>query len=182
MKNTNNNELINDCCPVFEPDRWDDKMLDWNKKPFIMATVPAENHVPETSKIQEAVTQMMKLATDANALAPDMLDTLMLFMGPSPSQSNIYLSVTKNVPNANNVTLSGEFKTHVQQGNYENVGHMINQMNADLADHKIAVKNIYAHYAYCPQCEASVGHNYTTLFAEVNTTPQNQMSVGAEAQ
>jgi len=167
LNNANQIELINDCCPVFEPDLWDNKTLSWNKKPFIMATVPAKDHIPDTFKIQGAVTQMMESATDANALAPNLLDTLMLFMDPSPSQSNIYLSVISPVPNASNVTLSGKFITQVLQGSYENVGNMINQMNADLADHKIVVKNIYAHYAYCPQCSATIGHNYITLFARV---------------
>ena len=99
-----------------------------------------------------------------------MLESLVLFMDPSASQSNVYISVTDKVPNANNVSLSGEFRSLVQEGSYENVGHMINQMNADLADRKIPVKTIYAHYAYCPQCSATVGNNYTVLFAEVNTT------------
>ena len=59
MENKNKIELINDCCPVFDPERWNDKIFNWNKKPFIMVTVPAVNHVPDQSKLQEAIISMM---------------------------------------------------------------------------------------------------------------------------
>lgn len=145
-----------------------------------MASVPADNHVTDQSKLQEAIISMMQSATAADKLNNDMLDSLLLFMDPSSSQSNVYLSETDKVRNANNVTLSGEFRTIVQKGSYANVGHMIIQMSADLADRKIDIKNIYAHYDYCPQCSTTMGHNYTVLFAEVNkatNTTQKGMEV-----
>jgi hypothetical protein len=113
---------------------------------------------------------MMGLATKANKLDSKKDEVLVLFQDPSAFKSNIYISVTGEVPEANNVKISGTFMAKVYDGPYKAIPKFIKDMNSYLAkEGKKVPKNdeYYIHYAYCPKCEKKYGHNYMIFFAKV---------------
>ncbi|TGV04350.1 hydrolase [Flavivirga rizhaonensis] len=156
-----------ECCPEFHPEKWDNKTLNWNQKPFIKETIPTFFHMPLPKMIGKKVTKMMKLAENTNNISTDKLDVLLLFNDPSAFKSNMYLSVIGNVPNANNTTITGTFIGKVFDGTYNQIPKFIKQMNSYLKDHDKKTKDYYTHYAYCPKCARKFGHNYMILFAEI---------------
>ncbi len=157
-----------ECCPKFHPERWNRKTFSWKQKPFIRESVPEFFHIPYPPMIAKKIANMMKLAKDAHKVEENTEDALLLFMDPHPFKSNIYLSVTGNVPNANNTTLSGKFISRVFDGAYNEIPKFMKQMNVYLERQNKKAKNIYVHYAYCPKCAKIEGHNFMIFFAEID--------------
>lgn len=156
-----------ECCPEFKPERWDGQALSWDSKKFIKDSIPTLFHVPFPPMIGKRITRMWKAIEGAGAASPNKEDTLVLFRDLSAFRSEIYISVEKDVPGENNVTLSGSLMSGVFDGGYNSVPKFIHQMDERLVGAGKKAKDYYIHYAYCPQCAKKFGHNYMILFAEV---------------
>ena len=158
-------QVIKECCPKFHSDKWDEKTFIWDHKKFIKASVPTLFHIPLPPMIGNRVTKMMKLAEDSKKLSADKEEILLLFNDPSAFKSELFLSVTDTVPNAENITLSGTFMSKVFDGAFNAVPKFIKQMDSYLAKQDKKARDYYVHYAYCPKCAKEEGHNYMVLFA-----------------
>lgn len=97
----------------------------------------------------------------------DIESTLLLFRDPSAFRSEIYLSVAGNVPNAENITISGNFISKVYSGPYGAVPKFMKEMNKYLESQNKKALDYYIHYAYCPKCAEKYGDNYMIIFAKV---------------
>jgi hypothetical protein len=166
---SNLKELHNEeCCPKFNQDKWDEKTFKWKHKQFIKESVPTFFHIPLPPMIGKKITKMMKMAEGSKKLESNKEDILLLFTDPSAFRSDIYLSVTDKVPNANNTDISGTFMSKVFDGAYKEVPKFLKQMDAYLNKQHKKAKNYYVHYAYCPKCAKEAGHNYMVLFAGID--------------
>lgn len=163
MKNENK-----ECCPKFNQKKWNEKTFNWDHKQFIKESVPTFFHIPLPPMIGKKITNMMKMAEDSKKLESNKEDILLLFADPSAFRSDLYLSVTDKVPNANNTEISGVFMSKVFDGAYKEVPKFIKKMDAYLKKQRKKANNYFVHYAYCPKCAKEAGHNYMVLFAEVD--------------
>ncbi|MBU1032353.1 MAG: hydrolase [Patescibacteria group bacterium] len=162
MTNTNK-----ECCPVFDPSKWDEKTHTWNNKKFIKETIPTLFHIPFPPMIGKKITKMWKAADEVKMVEVNKQDVLVLFTDPSPFKSELFFSVTGDVPSANNVAISGTFMAKVFDGPYNSIPKFLKVMDEYLSGKGKKSKKYYVHYAYCPKCAKEVGHNYTVLFAKV---------------
>jgi len=163
----NNND---ECCPVFNPEKWDEKTFSWDSKQFIKETVPTLFHMPFPPMIGKKITRMMELATSSKKIDSKKDEVLVLFQDPSAFKSNIYISVTGDVPGADNVKIPGKFMAKVYDGPYGSIPEFVKDMNFCLERNGYKVpKNdeYFIHYAYCPKCEKKYGHHYMILFARI---------------
>jgi hypothetical protein len=156
-----------ECCPEFHPEKWDNKTFNWENKAFIKETIPTFFHMPFPPTIGKKITKMMKMVEAAQKADPNKEDTLVLFRDPSAFRSEIYISVTGNVPAANNTPISGTFIAKVYAGSYNAIPKFIKQTNEYLESIGKKAKDYYIHYAYCPKCAKKFGNNYMILFAQV---------------
>ncbi len=156
-----------ECCPKFNPEKWDQKTYNWDNKPFIKETVRTFFHIPFPPTIGKKITKMWKMAEETKKAETNKEDMLCLFRDPSAFKSEIYLSVTGPVPNADNVTISGMFIGKVFSGSYNAIPKFMKQMNEYLAAKGKKAKDYYIHYAYCPKCAKKYGDNYMILFAQI---------------
>ena len=161
-------QKIGECCPVFHPEKWDNKTFNWYHKPFIKSTIPTFFHIPYPPMIGKQLTRMMKMAEDSKMANPNREDVLVLFADPHPFKSEIFLTVMGHVPNANNVSLTGTFMSKVFDGTYNAIPKFIKEMDMYLETKNKSAKSNYVHYAYCPKCAKEAGHNYMVLFAKVD--------------
>ena len=155
-----------ECCPEFDPKRWDEKIHEWKDKLFIKGSIPQLFHIPFPPMIGMKISKLWKLAEEAKKNVQKE-DALLLFHDPNAFKSEIYLSVTDEVPNVENVKLSGTFVSKVFEGDYNKIPEFIKQMNEFLSQKNKTAKKYYIHYAYCPKCSKKFGHNYILLFAEI---------------
>jgi hypothetical protein len=159
-------DAADECCPKFEPSLWNEVEHEWQNKLFLKDTVPEIFHFPVPGTYSKAITRMWKKAEDAGA-APDRKDFLLLAYDPSPFKGELFMSITKEVPGAENVRLSGTFVSKVFDGPYHKVPGYIKEMDQYLkANNKVATK-YYFSFAYCPKCSKKYGHNYIVALAEV---------------
>jgi hypothetical protein len=156
-----------ECCPMFDKDRWDDKTHDWNNKRFIKESIPTFFHIPFPPMIGNRISKMCKAVDDSSSTPTNMTDVLVLFNDPSSFKSDLYMSVDKEIPNANNVQITGTFISRVFAGPYNSIPKFMKEMDEFLAADDKKAKDYYVHYAYCPGCAKKYGNNYMIIFAEV---------------
>lgn len=86
---------------------------------------------------------------------------------PSPWKGEHYIHVTKEVPNAENVKISGTFISKVFDGPYNKVPTWLKAMNKFLSERGEKAKKYYFYYTTCPKCAKKYGHNYVVALAEI---------------
>jgi len=153
----------NTCCQEFNPETLNEKEFNWQQKTFIKDEVMQIMHMP--LNMGSVITRMWNKIKQAEANPADQ-DFLMLCYDPSSWKSEIYMTTTKIVPDATNVTLSGNFLSKVFDGPYQDIPKFVKEMEMYVATKGKSVVKMYFHYAYCPKCAKKYGHNYITAFAE----------------
>jgi len=155
------------CCPPFDPSRWDEKTHHWRDKLFITDRVIQLFHIP--LNVGRVIWRMWNKVLAADATLPAE-DSLILFYDPSPWRSELFLTVSREVPGAKNVKITGTFFSKVYEGPYHAVPEWLEKMDAFLASRgQRSIKN-YIHYTYCPKCAKKYGKNYGVVFAELEET------------
>ena len=129
-------------------------------------TVTQFMHKPLIGAFGKAVAGMWKRIEDAGA-NPDVKDFIMLATESSPSKGELYIHVAKEVPNSENVRLSGTYITKVFDGPYNAAPKWIKEMTQYVNQKGKTVKKHYFYYTTCPKCAKIHGHNYVVAFAEV---------------
>lgn len=116
--------------------------------------------------MNSVVSKLWKQIEEQKA-SPDTKDLLILAYDPSPWESELYMSVTKEIEDAENTKISGTFISKVFDGPYNSVPKWIDEFDEYLKkDEKIA-KKYYFYYTTCPKCAKEYGHNYVVAFAQV---------------
>lgn len=154
------------CCPKFDPEPWQEKAIVWEDKQFIMATIPQFMHMPIGGSFPKTVAKMWAQVEAADARPADK-DFMMLAHDPSPWKSELYINVTKQVPDAENVRLSGKYLTKVFDGPYKDIGRFFKEMDAYVAHAGHKNPKYFVYYTTCPKCAEKYGHNYMVFFAQV---------------
>ena len=166
MKSDGVMNMEGECCPKFNPEPWDEKTHEWKDKLFIKETLPQLFHMPLPWMIGRMIQRMWKKAKDAGA-APEKEDFLWLAYDPSPWKSEHYIHVTKEIPNAENVEISGTYVSKVFDGRYNQVPEWVKQMDKYLEENGKKAKKYYFYFTTCPKCAKKYGHNYVVTFAEI---------------
>lgn len=149
------------CCDPFDPEPWDEKEITWKDKLFLKDHVKSFLHVPVD--MDKVMTRNMERIEKADAKG----EQLMLSDEKSLWGSDIYISVSKEVPDAEMTTLSGTFLTKVFEGPYKDTGKWVKEMKEYMEGKGREIKKLYFCYTTCPNCAKAYGKNYVILFAQV---------------
>lgn len=152
------------CCPKFNPKPWDEKEYQWENKPFIKDAVKSFMHIPVNTG--SVLSRMSKKVKAAKAEAADG-EFMVLSDETSQWKSMQYMAVSKEVPDAENVQLSGTYLTKVFEGPYKEAPAWHREMTNYVKGKNKEVKKIYLYYTTCPKCAKKYGKNYVVAFAEV---------------
>ncbi len=155
-----------ECCAKFDPIPWDGKIVEWTDRLFIREDLPQIFHMPLPWMIGSMMTRVWKQMKDAGA-EPEKKDFLWLCHDPSPWKSENYIHVTKEIPGAQNVKLSGTFLTKVFEGPYQNAPKWLKEMEEYVAAQGKTAQKYFFYYTTCPKCAKKWGKNYVVLFAQV---------------
>lgn len=151
-----------ECCPRFDPEPWDEKLLTWNEKKFVKDRVTSFMHIPlnygavmtrniEAMEAAGAVPQPRLILADENSLWG----------------ADVYFEVTKAMPSRSVTRMSGTFLTRVFEGPFSNMKRWIGEMNDYAAQQHKAIQKLYFFYTTCPRCAKKYGKNYVVLLARV---------------
>ena len=151
------------CCPRFDPEPWDEKERTWQDRKFVKDNVRAFLHIPiGFGKVM--VRNMEKVhAADAATPAPPicLCDECSLW------NTELFIETSKDVPDSEMVTISGDFLTKVFEGPYKDAKKWYQQMDEYVKSKGKTPEKIYAYYTTCPKCAKTYGKNYTVLVAKV---------------
>ena len=151
------------CCEPFDPELWQNKEIVWKEKVFVKDHVTSFLHIP--LNMGKKVIKNMEFIEKAKAKAPYQL---MLTDEKSLWGADIYIDVSKEVPEAHMTQLSGTFLTRVFEGPYQNVGKWAREMKEYVINKGKELKKIYFSYTTCPKCAKVYGKNYVVLFAQID--------------
>ncbi|MFH1207411.1 MAG: hydrolase [Patescibacteria group bacterium] len=153
-----------DCCPPFDPSPWDGKTFEWQDKKFIKDKVCCAFNVPMNfGKVMTRVTAKI------NAAGAKFQDWMALSEHTSMWKMNVYLAVDRDIPGAENTTLSGKFISKVYEGNFGQTGKWCQDFAgyAKQQGHS-EIKKMYLWYTTCPKCAKKYGKNYVVIIAKIN--------------
>ncbi len=150
------------CCPRFDPEPWDEKEVTFEDKLFIKDHVRSFFHIP--LNFDKVMVRNMEKIKQAGALTPE---PLMLSDEKSLWGADIYIAVSKEVPGAEMVRISGTFLTKVFEGPYKDAGKWAREMMAYVKSKTTEIQKMYFFYTTCPKCAEYYGKNYTVILAKV---------------
>ena len=150
------------CCPRFNPEPWDGKEVTFKDRLFVKDRVRSLFHIPVN--FDKVMVKNMEKIEAADALAPE---PLMLSDENSLFGSDIYIEVSKDVPGAEMVKMSGTFLSKVFEGPYKDAGKWAKEMMDYVKSKGRELKKMYFFYTTCPACAKFYGKNYTVILAEV---------------
>ena len=151
-----------ECCPKFDPKPWDGKVFDWKNKKFVKDKVFTLFFMP--INFGSVIKRLTEKVDSANAKMPD---SLCLSDHTSKFNMDLYLAVDKEIPNAENVTLSGKFLSKVYEGPFEETGKWCEDFKEYAKSKNLEIKKWYMWYTTCPKCAKKYGKNFVAVIAEV---------------
>lgn len=151
-----------ECCPRFDPGPWDGKELSWKDRKFVKDRVRSFLHIPLNFGLV-----MKRNVQRIEAAGAEPGEMIVLSDENSLWGADVYISVSKDVPNANNVTISGTFLSKVFEGPYQHVHKWIEEMKGFVTSRGKGIRKLYCYYTTCPKCAKKYGKNYVVILAQV---------------
>lgn len=162
-KNNNINNQNQECCPKFNPEPWDNRIIEWDNKKFIKANVFTLFFMP--INFGQVITKLMAKADKTGTKTPD---NLCLSYHTSKWNMEIYLAVDKEVPDAENLTLSGRFFSKAYEGDFKETGKWCKDFEKSAKSKGYEIKKWYMWYTTCPTCAKKYGKNYTVIIGKID--------------
>jgi len=151
-----------ECCPKFDPEPWDEKEINWEAKQFLKDRVRSFLHIP--LNFGAVMRRSMAAIESADAKPEEMI---VLSEENSLWGADVYVAVSKDVPDVQMVSLSGTFLSKAYEGPYKDAGKWAKQMVEHVKVAGKELKKLYFYYTTCPKCAKKYGKNYVVLLAEV---------------
>jgi hypothetical protein len=151
-----------ECCPKFDPVPWDEKVLEWKDKKFIKDHVFTLFFMP--INFGSVVKRMTAKIDKAGGKA---LDWMSLSDHTSRFNMDLYIAVDKEIPEAENVTLSGKFYSKVYEGDFKETGKWCKDFESEVKSKGMNVKKWYMWYTTCPKCAKKYGKNYVVVIGKI---------------
>jgi hypothetical protein len=151
------------CCPRFNPEPWEGKEVQWEKKLFIKDKIRCLFHVPVN--FGGVMVRNMALLDKAGAFTPE--PPIVLSDHTSAWNMDLYIEGTKEVPGAEMSRISGTFLAKVFEGPFKDTKKWCQQMQEWVRSKGKAIKRELMYYTTCPKCAKHYGKNYVVIFAEV---------------
>ena len=153
-----------DCCPRFDPAPWDGKKFEWQNRKFIKDKVFTMFHMPVN--FGRVIIRMNAKIEKVGAKSPDYMA---LSDDTSKFNMDLYLAVDKDVPGAENVTLSGSYISKVYEGGFKETGKWCQDFSAYAKQQGYdKIKKWYMWYTTCPKCAKKYGKNYVVIIGQIN--------------
>ena len=151
------------CCPRFDPGPWDGKRFILKDRLFLKVKTRSLFHIP--LNLGSVFTRTMRQITAADA-TPD--DFVVLSWDPSMWRGEHYFAVTKEIPGAEVVRMSGTFSSKVFEGPYADAPKWLAAVARDLVSRNETAERTYLYYTTCPNCAKHYGKNYVVALAKVS--------------
>ncbi len=159
----NEPENNTECCPEFDPAPWEDKVFEWKDRKFIKQSVPSVFYMP--IGFGRVMRKLIARVGEAGAVIPDYL---CLSDHTSRWNMDVYLAVDKEIPGAENVSMSGEFYSRTYEGPFRDTGKWAAEYEKASKAKGLSTGKMYMWYTTCPKCARKYGKNPVAIISQVN--------------
>lgn len=132
------NEVEPICCPKFDPAPWDDQIIEWQNVKFVKEKVFTILYMPVNFG-----SVMVKLDKKMQAAGVNFVGGLCLSDHTSMWKMDLYAAVDKELPGAENVTLSGRFYSRVYEGPFKDTGKWCKDYQKVCSEKGYKIKKMY---------------------------------------
>lgn len=151
------------CCPIFNPDPWNEKTFEFDEMLFAKASTKSFLHIP---------LNMGRVFTDAQGAidtAKGNLESgyLILSQERSSWSADHYFRVNKEVPTLETVKMTGTFMTKTFDGPFKDVPKFLRETEAWIESQGHKMKESFIFYTTCPKCAKHYGHNHMVFFGRI---------------
>jgi len=152
-----------ECCPPFDPTQWDNKTIEWTDKKFVKDRVFTLFYMP--MNFGQVMKRIMKKVDASGATCKEGM-----CLGDHTSKWNmdVYVDVDKNVPDAENVSLTGKYYFKVYEGDFKEMGKWCKDYEATVLAQGMKPGKQLMWYTTCPKCAKKYGKNYVAILSKVN--------------
>ena len=150
------------CCPRFDPKPWDERKVKLKNKLFLKDRVKCFLHIP--LNFGKVMVRNITKIKNADALTKTQL---VLSDEKSSWRSEVYIAVSKEVPGAEMVRITGTFLTKVFEGSYKNIKKWVKEMKEYVKSQDEEIKKLYFFYTTCPRCAKHYRENNVVILAEI---------------
>jgi effector-binding domain-containing protein len=157
--------MSEECCPKFDPEPWDEKIIEWTDKKFVKARVLTFFYMP--INFGGVIKRLNAKVEKAGSNVPDWL---CLSDHTSKWNMDLYLAVDKEIPDVENTTLSGKFLSKVYEGPYKDTKKWSDDFEKYAEERGLKIKKWFMWYTTCPKCVKKYGKNYVVIVAEVESS------------
>jgi len=147
-----------ECCPEFNPIPWDDQLFEWKEKRFIKDNVFTLFYMP--LNFGQVMKRLDQKVSAAKVTIPEYL---CLSDHTSKWNMDLYLAVDKEVPGAENTTLTGKFFSKVYEGPFRDTEKWCKDFESVATVKGYSIKKWYMWYTTCPKCAKKFGKNYVVV-------------------
>lgn len=151
-----------ECCPKFDPTPWEGKIFEWNNKRFIKDKVFTLFFMP--INFGSVMTRIIKKVESVGA---QILGWLCLSDHTSKWNMDIYLAVDREIPNAENIVLSGKYLSKVYEGDFSKTGEWCSDFKEYAKSQNVDIKKWFMWYTTCPKCAKKYGKNYVVIIGQI---------------
>lgn len=150
------------CCPKFDPDPWNDKVFEWKDKMFVKDKVFTLFYIPVN--FGKVITKLIGKILKVKETMPDNLG---LSYHTSKWNMDIYVATDREIPDAENVTISGKFYCKAYEGPFKDTGKWCKDYERTIKEKGFELKKMYMWYTTCPKCAKVYGKNYVAIIGEI---------------
>jgi len=151
-----------ECCPPYDPLLWDDQIFDWKNKLFIKEKVFTLFYMP--MNFGSVMKRFNEKLTKSGACMPDYLG---LSDHTSKWNMDLYLAVDKEIPEAENTTLTGKFYSKVYEGPFRDTARWMAEFETSSKSKGLTITKFYMWYTTCPKCAKKYGKNYVAIIGQI---------------
>jgi hypothetical protein len=151
-----------ECCPRFYPEKWDDKIIQWDNKKFIKENIKTFFYMP--LNFGRVMKRLDKKLSEANTT---ILDGICLSDHTSRWNMDLYVAVDKDLPGYDSSAFSGNFFSKVYEGPFQDTGKWGKDFEAQAKLKGFTIKKWYMWYTTCPKCAKKYGKNYVAIISQV---------------
>ena len=147
-----------ECCPEFNPEPWDGKTFEWNDKRFIKDRALTLFYMPiNFGRVMKRFDEKVKRA------GAEIPDYLCLSDHTSKWNMDVYVAVDREIPDAENTTISGKFLSKVYEGPYKDAGKWSMDFENLAKSKGLDINKWYMWYTTCPKCAKKYEKNYVVI-------------------
>jgi hypothetical protein len=151
------------CCYRFNPKGWDGQHIRFDEKQFMRAETKSLLHIPVN--MGPVFTEAFAAIEKADGFGED--GQIVLSRDLSSWKAEHLFAVTKDVPDHEMTSLSGDFLTKVFEGPFKDAGKWYEEMNATVEASGHKAQEVYYFYTTCPKCSKAYGKNFVVAFAKL---------------